>query len=114
MCSSPGKSRHLTHRCCMAPVIWVSSTCRCLARAQKLQLPHIEAYARLGLAKFALQHNTAIAGPSSMEEEQHEAGTWMFCCCALLACALTCSTSTRPPSFTDWAIARISLEAQAP
>ena len=55
--------------------------CRCLARAQKLQLPHIEAYARLVLAKFSLQHNTAIAGPISMEEEHYEAG--MSNCCSV-------------------------------
>ena len=48
--------------------------CRCLGRAQKLELPHIEAYARLVLAKFAVQHSITIAGHSSPEEQQQDEG----------------------------------------
>lgn len=65
--------------------------CRCLARAQKLQLPHIEAYARLVLAKFALQHNTAIAGPISAEQQYIDTGA--HSCCAV---------SAAPQVVKDW------------
>ena len=74
---------------CLAP-------CRCLARAQKLQLPHIEAYARLGLAKFSLQHNTAIAGPGSMEEERHEAGMSTLLHAPVLCCPVRCHAAHQP------------------